>query len=51
MNDDVIVAAYVLIDEVVQALGHRTHALALVSDAAVLTVAVVAAAYFQYHHE
>jgi hypothetical protein len=49
MNDDVIVAAYVAIDETRQALGHRSHCLAQLSDAEVLTVAVVAAAYF--HHE
>ena len=51
MNDDVIVAVYVAIDETMQALGHRTHPLAQVGDAEVLTVAVVAAAYFQNHHE
>jgi len=51
MNDDWIVTAYVMIDEVMQALGHRSHALARTSDAAVLTVAVVAAKYFQNHHE
>ncbi len=33
------------------ALGHRDHVLARASDAAVLTVAVVAARYFQNHHE
>ncbi|HEX2185011.1 MAG TPA: IS982 family transposase [Chloroflexota bacterium] len=51
MNDDVIVAAYVVIDEAMGALGHRSHRLARLSDAEVLTVAVVAAAYFQNHHE
>src|SRR5215211_1189651 len=51
MNDDVIVTSYVLIDEVMQRLGHQSHALAAVSDAEVLTVAVVAAAYFHNHHE
>jgi Transposase DDE domain len=51
MHDDVIVTSYVLIDEVMQRLGHQSHALAAVSDAEVLTVAVVAAAYFHNHHE
>jgi len=43
MNDDWIVTAYVVIDEVMQALDHRSHAPARTSDAEVLTVAVVAA--------
>jgi hypothetical protein len=51
MNDDVIVAAYVIIAELLQQAGHRDHVLAQVGDAEVLTVAVVAAAYFQNHHE
>ncbi len=51
MNDDFIVTAYVVLDETMRALGHRGHALARTSDAEVLTVAVVAAKYFQNHHE
>ena len=51
MNDEWIVTAYVVIDEVMRALGHRSHGLAPVSDAEVLTVAVVAAKYFANHHE
>jgi len=47
MNDDVIVTTYVVIAELLQQAGHRDHALARVGDAEVLTVAVVAAAYFQ----
>jgi len=50
MNDDVIVATFVVIDEVLAHAGHRDHALARVGDAEVLTVAVAAAAYFQNHH-
>src|SRR5215213_8106765 len=50
MNDDVIVAAYVVVDELLGHAGHRDHGLARVGDAEVLTVAVVAAAYFQNHH-
>jgi len=41
MNDAVIVTAYVVIDEMMQALGHRRHCLAHSSDAEVVTVAVV----------
>ena len=51
MNDDLIVTVYVVIDEMMRALGHRSHGLARVSDAEVLTVAVVAAKYFANNHE
>lgn len=51
MNANVIVATVVVIAEVVVAAGHRDHVLARVGDAEVLTVAVVAAAYFQNHQE
>ena len=50
MDEDLIVTAYVVIDEVLAAAGHRSHPLAGVTDAEVLTVAVVAAAAFQNHH-
>ncbi len=50
MDDDLIVTAYVVIAEVLAAAGHETHRLARVTDAEVLTVAVVAAACFQNHH-
>jgi hypothetical protein len=50
MNDDVIVAAYVVTAELLRHANHRDHPLARVGDAEVLTVAVVAAAYFQNHH-
>ncbi len=50
MSDDFIVPVYVVIDETMRALGHHSHCLAQVSDAEVLTVAVVAAKYFQNHH-
>ncbi len=51
MNDDFIVTAYVVLDETMRALEHRSHPLARVCDAEVLTVAVVAARYFANHHE
>ena len=51
MSDDFIVPVYVVIDETMRVLEHRSHCLAQVSDAEVLTVAVVAAKYFQNHHE
>lgn len=50
MNDDVIVTTFVVLDELMHHAGHRDHVLVGVSDAEVLTVAVVAAAYFQNHH-
>ncbi len=50
MDDDFIVTVYVVIDELMRTLAHRDHPLAGVSDAEVLTVAVVAAKHFQNHH-
>src|SRR5690242_15137417 len=50
MNDTLIVTVYVLIDDGMKALGHRSHRLAGVSDAEVLMLAVVAAQAFGNHH-
>src|SRR5947209_12385389 len=44
------IGIYVVIDETMRVLGHARHRLAGVSDAEVLTVAVVAAAFFENHH-
>jgi hypothetical protein len=49
-DDDFSVAVYVVIDETMRALAHHDHPLAAVSDAEVLTVAVVAAKQFPNHH-
>ena len=51
MNDTLIVTVFVVIDEMLQAFNHHDHPLTQVPDAEVLTVAVVAAAAFQNHHE
>jgi len=51
MDDDFIVTAFVILDKTMQALGHRDDIRANASDAEVLTVAVVAAKYFQNHLE
>lgn len=51
MNDHLIITSYVIIDDIMRSLNHRSHALAKVSDAEVLTVAVVAAKYFHNNHE
>ena len=51
MNDHWIVAFYALTDDLMKASDHVSHPLAHVSDAEVVTVAVVAAAYFHNHHE
>jgi hypothetical protein len=51
MNADWIVAAFVIIDTVLERLEHRSHVLAQVPDAEILTIAVVAAKFFQNHHE
>ena len=44
MTAEHIRGIYVVIDDTMRALGHESHPLAAVSDAEVLTVAVVAAA-------
>jgi hypothetical protein len=46
-----IITAFVLIDTVLETLQHRSHKLAQVPDSEILTVAVVAAKYFQNNHE
>jgi hypothetical protein len=51
MNADWIVAAFIVIDTVLERLEHRNHVLAQGPDAEILTVAVVAAKFFQNHHE
>src|SRR5436309_15997569 len=50
MTAEHIIGIYVVIDETMRVLGHTSHRLAGVSDAEVLTVAVVAAAFFGNHH-
>jgi len=49
MDDDFIVTTYVVLDKTMAALGHQDDVRARASDAEVLTVAVVAARYFQSH--
>jgi hypothetical protein len=51
MDDTEIIAIFVVIDDVLRHFGHQDHALAQASDAEVLTTAVLAAKYFQNHHE
>ncbi len=51
MDDTCIIAIFTVIDDVMTQLGHRDHCLARTSDSEVLCVAVVAARYFQNHHE
>src|ERR1700738_2681151 len=51
MNDAVIVPIFVVIDDLMRALGHRTDPRAQTSDSEVLTVATVAACQFANHHE
>ena len=50
MNDALIVTIYVLVDETMKTLGQQSHRLAALSDAEVLTVAVVAAQAYGNHH-
>jgi hypothetical protein len=51
MNDTLIVTAFVIADDLMHVLGHRSHPLAHVPDAEVATVAIAAAACFQNHQE
>jgi hypothetical protein len=51
MNDDLIVTAYTVVDDVMNALGYQDHVLAQVSGAEILTVTIVAAKYFHNNHE
>jgi hypothetical protein len=51
MDDIKIITVYCIIDDVMAKLGYQSHTLAQVSDAEVLTVAVVSAMYFQNHHK
>jgi hypothetical protein len=51
MNALWIIAVFYIVDDVLEQLGHRSHKLAQVPDAEVLTVAIVAAKFFQNHHE
>jgi hypothetical protein len=51
MNDSLIVTVYVVLDDLLRALDHRTDARAQTSDAEVLTIGVIAACQFQNHHE
>ena len=46
-----IITVFNFVDEVMLTLGHRSHALADVPDSEVITIAIVAAKYFQNHHE
>jgi Transposase DDE domain len=51
MDDIRIITVYCIIADILDSLGHKTHYLAKVSDAEILTIAVVSAMYFQNHHE
>jgi hypothetical protein len=51
MNDTYIVTAYVVIDDVLKAYGFVDDSRATGTAAEILTVGVIAAKYFQNHHE
>jgi hypothetical protein len=51
MNEIVIITSYVVTVDVMKTFGHESHVLAQVSDAEVIFIAIVAALYFQNHHE
>ncbi len=51
MNDTLIVTVYVVLDDLLRAMGHRTDLRARTSDSEVLTVGMIAACQFANHHE
>jgi hypothetical protein len=51
MDDIKIITAYCVIDDMLSHLEHKSHRLAHITDAEVLTVAVVSAMYFHNNHE
>lgn len=51
MNATYIVTSYVLLDDLLKIMGHQDDCRATMSSAEILLVAVVAAKYFQNHHE
>lgn len=51
MNANYIVTVYVVLDDVLKAMGYKDDCRATMSNAEVLTVGIVAAKYFQNHHE
>lgn len=51
MNADWIITVFVIIDTLMERLDHHSDVRAQVPDAEILTIAVVAAKYFQNHHE
>lgn len=51
MNATYIVTSYVVIDDVLKGIGYMDDSRATISSAEIVTVAVVAAKYFQNHHE
>jgi len=51
MNDTYIVTSYVVIDDLLTACGFQDDQRARISAAEILTAAVLAAKYFQNHHE
>ena len=51
MDELLIVTIYVIIDETLAEMGHDNDFRAQMSDAEVITVAILAAKYFNNHHE
>jgi hypothetical protein len=51
MDAEWIIAAFVLIDTLMERVGHQSDVRAQVPDSEVILIAVVAAKYFQNHHE
>ena len=51
MNDTYIITVYVMIDDILRAMNHKDDCRAHTTSAEIMTIAIVAAKYFQNHHE
>jgi hypothetical protein len=51
MNDLFIITVHVITDDMMLQLGHTDHCLSRLTDAEIVTIAVVAAKYFHNNHE
>ena len=51
MDDSYIVTSYCVIEDILKAYGYQDDVRATISAAEILIVAIIAAKYFQNHHE
>jgi hypothetical protein len=51
MNDSYIITVYVIMDDLLNLMKHEDDSRAQTTSAEIMTIAIVAAKYFQNHHE